>query len=419
MKNDIIVGLDIGSNSIKLVIGQKKTQYNEEKIHIIGAVSHPSSGIGKGGTINSIEDAVSSLSACVEKAERLIGIPIESVWLAFNHSSIRYERTRGVAIVSKGDSEIDHSDIERAVESAKSFPEPNNYEIFKTIPVKYSIDNNEDVKDPIGMKGVRLEVEVLIAMVLSSQLNNLVKIVQRVGLSVEDVSMPCRVMAETFLSDKEKELGVAVLDIGATTSSLAVYEDGALLHFSTLTIGSEYITADIALGLKCPITLAEQIKLEFGESDSSEIKKDEDIDISELLKDNNMEDENSIISRKYLVDIIEARSEEIFKMVDEELKQINRSKILPIGVFLSGGGSLLSNISKTAKKTLSLPVSFLEPRNVKIEIDKAARPDFLPALSMLVYGSNEEAGYGHSALKDNFKELYGRASNFFKKIMPR
>jgi cell division protein FtsA len=419
MKSDIIVGLDIGSNSIKLVIGQKKTQYNEEKIHIIGAVSHPSSGIGKGGTINSIEDAVSSLSACIEKAERLIGIPITSVWLAFNHSSIRYERTKGVAIVSKGDSEIDQSDVERAVDSAKSFPEPNNYEIFKTIPVKYSIDNNEDVKDPIGMKGVRLEVEVLVAMVLSSQLNNLVKIVQRVGLSVEDVSMPCKTMAETFLSDKEKELGVAILDIGATTSSLAVYEDGALLHFVTLAIGSEYITADIALGLKCPITLAEQIKLELGESDSSEIEKDEEIDISEMLKDNNMEDEASIISRKYLVDIIEARSEEIFKMVDEELKKINRSKILPIGVFLSGGGSLLSNISKTAKKTLSLPVAFLEPKKVKIEIDKAARPDFLPALSMIVHGSMEEASYGSNALKDNFNELYGRASNFFKKIMPR
>jgi cell division protein FtsA len=419
MKNDIIVGLDIGSNTIKLVIGQKKIQYNEEKIHIIGAVSHPSSGIGKGGTINSIEDAVSSLSACIEKAERLIGVPITSVWLAFNHSSIRYEKAKGVAIVSKGDSEIDQSDIERAVDSAKSFPEPNNYEIFKTIPVKYSIDNNEDVKDPIGMKGVRLEVEVLLAMVLSSQLNNLVKIVQRVGLSVEDVSIPCKTMAETFLSDKEKELGVALLDIGATTSSLAVYENGALLHFATLAIGSEYITADIALGLKCPITLAEQIKLEFGESDSSEIKKNEEIDISELLKDNNMEGEANIISRKYLVDIIEARSEEIFKMFDEELKKINRSKILPIGVFLSGGGSLLSNVSRTAKKTLSLPVAFLEPKKVKIEIDKAARPDFLPALSMIVHGSIEEANYGSNVLKNNFNKLYNKVGNLFKKIIPR
>lgn len=420
MKNDIIVGLDIGSSAIKLIIAQKKVDFNEENIHIIGAVSHPSAGVGKNGVINSIEDAVSSLSACLEKAERLVGVPISSVYLSFNHSKIKYERVKGVAIISKNDREIDQSDIDRAVESAKSFPVPNNYEVFKTFPVKYNIDNNEDVKDPIGMKGIRLEVEVLVSMVLTSQMNNLVKVVQRVGLGIEDISFPSITMAELFLTSKEIELGVAVIDIGATTTSLAVYEDGVLLHFNTLPIGSEYITADIALGLKCSITLAEKIKLEFGDSDSSSIDNKDSIDISSLLKEEKLEDENEIVSRKYLSEIIEARTEEIFKIIDDELRKINRSKILPVGVFLSGGGVLLKNISKTAKQTLSLPVAFLEPKYVKIEVDKASRPDFLTALSLAVLGAYSETGYrGNNFIKDNFKDLFSKAQGFFKKIIPK
>jgi cell division protein FtsA len=419
MKNDIIVGLDMGSNCIKLIIAQKKIEFNEESIHIIGAVSHPSSGIGKNGTINSIEDAVSSLSACLEKAERLVGIPITSVWLAFNHSKITYQRAKGVAIISKNDGEIDQNDINRAIDSAKSFPVPNNYEILKTIPVKYNIDNNEDVKDPIGMRGIRLEVEVLVCLVLSSQMNNLVKIIQRVGLGIEDILFSGITMAELFLTNKEMELGVAVVDIGATTTSLAVYEDGSLLHFNILPIGSEYITADIALGLKCPITLAEKIKLEFGNSDSDIEIFENEIDISHLLREEKIDDDNNIISKKYLIDIIEARTDEIFNLVDEELRKINRSKILPVGVFLCGGGSLLEGIVKTAKKTLSLPVTFLEPKHVKVEVDKASRPDFLPALSLAVYGGYSENGIKISFMKDNLKNVFNKFGKFFGKIIPK
>lgn len=419
MKNDIIVGLDLGSSSIKLLIAQKKQEFNEEKTHIIGAVSHPSAGIGKNGTINSIEDAVSALSACLEKAERLVGVPISSVCLAFNHAKIRYERVKGVAIISKNDGEIDQSDIDRAVDSAKSFPVPNNYEIFKTIPVKYNIDNNEDVKDPIGMRGIRLEVEVLVPLVLTSQMNNLIKIVQRAGLDIEDILLPTIVMSEIFLSSKQLELGVTVIDIGATTTSLAIYEDGVLLHFNTLPIGSEYITADIALGLKCPITLAEKIKLEFGDADSSDIPAKEEIDISHLLKEEKIDDENSLVSAKYLSEIIEARTEEIFSLVEEELKKVNRSKILPVGVFLAGGGSLLKNVNKVAKRVLSLPVAFIEPTHVKIEVDKANRPDFAAALALAIYGAYSGATAKENILKVNFKDLFGKVGGFFQKIMPK
>ncbi|PKM91032.1 cell division protein FtsA [Candidatus Falkowbacteria bacterium HGW-Falkowbacteria-1] len=419
MKNDIVVGLDIGSSNIKLVIGQNKGEYGDGRLSVIGAVSHPSAGVGKGGMINSIEDVVSSLSACLEKAERLVGLPISSVWLSFNNSKIRYEKTKGVAIISKNDGEIDYSDIERAIDSAKSFPVPNNYEIVDTIPVRYNIDSNEDVKSPIGMNGVRLEVEVLVVLALSGQINNLIKIVHRANLDIDGLFLPSLSLSSAFLSNKEKELGSAVVDIGSTTTSLAVYEDGNLLHLAVLPIGSEHITSDIALGLKCPISLAEKIKTHFGNADSEGYTDEDEIDISSILKDENVDDLD-IISSKYLSQIIEARVEEIFSMVDDELKKINRSRILPVGVFLSGGGILLKNIQKIAKKVLALPVANINTSCLKIEVDRAQSPEFFTALSLLVSSRQEGNKEKRSNfLKNNLGGIADSLGNFFKKIIPR
>lgn len=420
MKNEIVAGLDIGSSSIKLVIGQYKEEQGDDRLSVIGAVSCPSAGIGKGGLINSMEDVVSSLSACLEKAERLVGLPINSVWLSFNNSKIKYEKTKGVAIISKNDGEIDYSDIERAIDSAKSFPVPNNYEIIDSIPIRYNIDSQEDVKNPIGMNGVRLEVEVLVVLALSGQINNLIKIVHRANLDIAGILLSPLSLASSFLSSKERELGSAVVDIGATTTSLAVYEDGNLMHLAVLPIGSEYITSDIALGLKCPISLAEKIKINFGDADSENCEEDEEIDIRPLLQNENVEDLD-FISKKYLFQIIEARVEEIFSMVDDEFKKINRSRILPVGVFLSGGGILIKNIQKIAKKVLALPVTTTNISSLRIEIDKAQSPEFFAALSLLVASQQEDGGREKRSnfLKNSFKGIIDGVGGFFKKIMPR
>ncbi|MFA7365030.1 MAG: cell division protein FtsA [Patescibacteria group bacterium] len=420
MKNDIFVGLDIGSSNIKMVIGQLKEDYGDNRLSVIGAVSHPSAGIGKGGIVNSIEDAVSSLSACLEKAERLVGVPIDSVSLSFNNSKIRYEKTKGVAIISKGEGEIDYSDIERAVDSAKSFPVPNNYEIIDTIPVKYNIDSNEDVKSPIGMNGVRLEVEVLVVLALSSQVSNIIKIVHRANLDINEFLLTPLSLASAFLSGKEKELGAAVVDIGATTTSISVYEDCNLLHLAVLPIGSEHITSDIALGLKCPISLAEKIKVNFGDADSEAYSEEDEVDISSLLKGENVDDMDSI-SMKYVSEIIEARVEEIFNMVDAEFQKINRSRVLPVGVFLSGGGMLVRNVGKVAKRILALPVNSVDPSNyLKLEIDKAQSPEFLTSLSLLV---SSQQGLNKlkrgNPFKKNLEGITSNIKSFIKKIIPR
>lgn len=387
MKDNIVVGLDLGSTAIRLVVGQRINKGKDEKLQIIGAVSVPAEGISRG-TVNSIEDATSSISACVEKAERLIGVPINCVWVSINNPHIKCERSRGVVAVGKSDGEISEDDIERAIEAARALSVPPNYEILHVIPVKFTVDNQEDIKDPIGMNGIRLEVETLIIQGLSSQIKNLTKAIYRTGFDIEDLVLSPLAASEAVINNKQKELGVALINIGAATTSLAVYEEGELLHTAVLPIGSEHITADIAIGLRCPINLAERIKIEYGSAKSSQFSKKDEIDISDLAKEEEVGDEIKTVSRKYIAEIIEARIEEIFEKVDDELKKIERSGMLPAGVFLVGGGSKLVDLIDVAKKKLRLPAAIGVSRNIENIIDKVNDPEFLTALGLVVWGDH-------------------------------
>ncbi len=382
---DIIAGLDIGSTEIRLVVGQKN-QNQEEDLQIIGAVSVPSAGINKG-SVNSIEDVTSSISACLEKAERLVGVPITNVWVSINSPHIKCEKSRGVVAVGKSDGEISQDDVERAIEAARALSVPPNYEILHVIPIKYTIDNQEDIKDPIGMTGIRLEVETLIIQGLTTQINNLTKAIYRTGLEIEDLVLSPLAAAEAVISSKQKELGAAVVNIGASTTSLAVFEEGELLHTAVIPIGSEHITADIAIGLRCPINLAERIKVELGNAIPANFNKKDEIDISELAKEEDSPEEARKVSQKYIAQIIEARVEEIFEKVDEEFKKIDRSGMLPAGVFLIGGGAKLDGIVEVAKKQLRLPAALGVNRNISAVIDKVNDLEFLTALGLVVWGS--------------------------------
>lgn len=385
MKDNIIAGLDIGSTAIRLVVGQRAREENRDELQIIGAISVPAEGVNKG-IVNSIEDATSSISACMEKGERLIGIPISSVWVSVNDPHIKCERSRGVVAVGKSDGEISEDDVERAIEAARALSVPPNFEILHVIPVKYTVDNQEGVKDPIGMSGVRLEVETLIIQGLSSQIKNLTKAIYRTGIDIEDLVLAPLAASEAVISQKQKELGVALVNIGSATTSLAVYEEGELLHTAVIPIGSEHITADVAIGLRCPINLAERIKLEFGSAKPEQFSKKEEIDISDLVKEEEIDDEITTISRRYVAEIIEARVEEIFEKVDEEFKKIERSGMLPSGIFLVGGGVRLNNLIEVAKEKLRLPASIAVSKNINTVIDKVNEPEFLTALGLVVWG---------------------------------
>lgn len=391
MREDVIAGLDIGSTAVRLVVGQRVNQGEGEKLQIIGAVAVPAEGINRG-MINSIEDATSSISACLEKAERLIGAPLNSVWVSINDPHIKAIKSRGVVAVGKSDGEISEDDVERAIEAARAMSVPPNYEILHVIPVKFTVDNQEDIKDPIGMSGVRLEVETLIIQGLSSQIKNLTKAIYRTGFDIEDLVLSPLAAAEAVINNKQKELGVALVNIGSSTTGLAVYEEGELLHTAVLPIGSEHITSDVAIGLRCPINLAERIKIEYGSAKSDQFSKKDEVDVSELAKEEEADDEIALVSRKYIAEIIEARVEEIFEKVDEELKKIDRSGMLPAGVFLVGGGAKLADLVDVGKRKLRLPVCLGNTKNIDTVIDKVNDLEFLTALGLVVWGDHLVGG---------------------------
>jgi len=386
MKDNIIAGIDIGSTAIRLVVGQCIASENSERLQIIGVVEAPAQGINRG-VVTSIEDTTSAISACLEKAERIVGVPISNVWVGINGPSIKCERSRGVVAVGKSDGEISEDDISRAIEAAQALSVPPNYEILHVIPVKFSVDNQEDIKDPLGMTGVRLEVEILIIQGLSSQIKNLTKAIYRVGLDIEDLVLSPLAAAEAVIGAKQKELGAALVNIGSATTSLAVFEEGELLHTAILPIGSEHITADVAIGLRCPINLAERIKIEHGSAKSGQFSKKDEVDISDLASEEDVAEESMTVSRKYIAEIIEARAEEIFEKIDGEFKKIDRSGMLPAGIFLIGGGSKLSDIVELAKKELRLPACLGVNKNIEATIDKVNNTNFLTALGLVVWGN--------------------------------
>lgn len=247
MKNQLLAGLDIGSTEIRLVIGQLVSMEQGERLQIVGAVAVPSEGISKG-AINSIEDATSAISACLEKAERLLGVSVNSVFLGTNGLNLKCERSKGVVGVSRSDAEISQDDVNRAIEAAQALSVPPNYEILHVVPMDYKVDNQEAVKNPLGMSGVRLEVEALVIQSLSNHIKNMARSIERANLSIDDLVFSGLATSSAVLDNKQKELGVAMVNIGATTTTLVVYEEGELLHVAVLPVGSGLITADIAIG---------------------------------------------------------------------------------------------------------------------------------------------------------------------------
>ncbi len=414
-EKEIIAGLDIGSSTIRLAVGQYVG--SEEKIHIIGAAEVQAEGISKG-VINSIEDSVSSISACLEKAERMIGVPVKSVWVGISGSHIISQESQGVVAVARSDGEISEDDVERSIEAARTVATPPNYEILHVIPKSFTVDGQIGIKDPLGMNGIRIEVETQIIQGLSSQIKNLTKAVYRAGVDIEDLVLSILATSESVLSSRQKDLGVAVINIGASTTSLVVFEEGDILHTKVLPVGSDHITSDIAIGLRTSIDTAEKIKLEYGTAISSGIGKRDEIDVGEIEGG-----ESNFISKKYISEITEARVEEIFDKIDDELKKIDKSGKLPAGVILTGGGAKLSGLVEAAKKQLRLPATLGKPLNVTSAIDKVNDLSFSTAVGLVIWGSQlaKRSGNGNFGKILNylpgFKEISGVTKNIFNKFI--
>lgn len=418
MKEDIIAGLDIGSTETRIVVAQKSSMEEGDKMQVIGATSIPTSGISKG-AVKSIEDVTSTISAILEKIDRLVGVPIEEVCCNINSQYVKCERNKGVVAVSTSNKEITYEDVVRAIDSAKtlSFSAPLNYEILHVIPIGFTVDDQQGIKDPVGMTGNRLEVEVLIIQVQNNHVKNLKKAIHRANISIENLVLSPLAPAEATLSDKQKELGVVIVDIGSSTTGLAVFEEENLIHSATIPIGSSHITNDIAIGLRCPITLAEKIKTEYATATPDKFSQHEKIDISDILKEEDVNEDIFEVSKKYISEIVEARVEEIFEKVDDELKKIERSGMLPAGVVLVGGGSKMNGIIEVAKNQLKLSVSHGSIKNIDVIIDKVNDLSYLTAVGLAIWGSSDtELSQDGLTMKDFFDKFVKRIGGVLKRF---
>jgi len=412
MRSEIITGLDLGSTAARVVVGQRD---ESGAPRIIAAAEVPSEGICRG-TITSVEDATSSIAAAFEAAERITGVPIERVWVGVSGDHIVFQKSRGVVAVSKPNGEIEEGDVERAIEASRAVATPPNFEILHVIPRAFSIDSQVNIRDPLGMSGVRLEVETQIIQGLSSHIKNLTKCVYRTGVDIEDVVLSVLAASEAVCSSRQKELGIAIANIGRASTELAVFEGGDVIHTAFLPIGGEFITSDIAIGLRTSLDAAEKIKLEHGTAISREISKREEINLGDFDPS-----ENSLISKKYIAEIIEARVEEIFEKIDGELKKIGRSGLLPSGVVLIGSTAKLPGIIDVAKRKLRLPVSLGYPQKLVSVVDKVNDLSFIAALGLVLWGNaiyEEKGGRGFMSRFKSIDKVQSLVKRWFKSLMP-
>jgi cell division protein FtsA len=405
MSEEIFTGLDIGTHAIRVAVGKiVPSSEGGEQIHIIGAVEVPSAGVSKG-TITNLEDAVSSISRALEQAERITGLPLNKAWVGINGNHIISQDSRGVVGVGRSDGEIRDDDVERSIEAARTVATPTNYDIIYVIPKNFTVDGQRGIKDPVGMNGIRLEVDAIIIQGLGSQIKNLTKAVYRTGLNIEDLVFSILATSEAVVSEKQKELGVCVVNIGASTTNIVVHEEGDVLHTAVLPIGCDHVTSDIAIGLRTSIDVAEQVKLQYATCLSSTVSKKDEINLAELGAP-----EEEIVGQKFVADITEARVQEIFEHVDKELQKIDRSGMLPAGVVLTGGGAKLSGILDTAKSSMRLPVSLGTPIGVTSVIDRSGDPSMSTAIGLMLWGYHIR-GSGSSG---RISELFGKIGDMNK-----
>jgi len=381
-KQAIITGLDIGTSNIRVAVGQVVP--GEDKPIIIGVVEAKSAGLRRGNVVDS-EEAVSAISEALEKAERLTGMPIENALVSVCGSQITCHESSGTIAVSRADGEISKQDKQRVLEAAQAIAIPPNHEVLHILARDYKVDGESGVKDPVGMSGVRLEVEACVVEVAASFVRNLTRCVYRTGVDIKELVLSPLASAEAVLTKRQKELGVALIDIGAGTTKLAIFEEGSLVYVSALAIAGEHVTNDLAIGLRSSIETAEKVKLEYGSVNPRQFDRKEEIDLSKINRK-----DKSRVPRFHIAEIIEARAAEIFSLIDAELVKIDRAGKLPAGIVLTGATAKLSGIVDLAKEELKLPAQIGFPEDLRVAVDQVEDPRFSTVVGLVLWGAGPE-----------------------------
>ncbi len=410
-RKNIICGIDVGSSNIRTVITQIISP--EEKPRIIGVGTADSLGVRKGVIVN-IEETLQAVNESLEKAERTAGITIDRAVVSIGGNHISSQYSKGVIAVGRADGEVTGDDIERVIGAAQAISIPANREIIHIIPKNYSLDDQKNIKDPLGMNGVRLEADTLIIEGATPYIKNLSKCFDQAKIEVENFVLAPLASAKATLTKRQKELGVVLIDIGGGTTSVAVFEEDDLIASVIIPVGGNHITNDIAIGLRTSIDVAERVKIEFGSAIPREIGKKEDINLAEIDSS-----EEGIVSRHHVAEIIEARLEEIFTLVNKELKLIGKEKLLPAGAVLVGGTSKLPGAVDLAKEVLGLPAQTGFPTSLGGLVDKVDDPSFATVIGLVLWGieANESGGIIKSSgrLMNNLKSGFGGKAGDLKK----
>lgn len=413
-KEQYIVGLDIGTHTIRVVQGKLE---ETGKINIVGAASVPANGLRKG-VIVDIDEAVSSISAALERVERMTGVPVQHANVSVGGNHIACMDSKGVIAVSRADGEISENDIVRVIDASQAISIPPNREVIHVIPKTFTLDGQAGIKDPIGMTGIRLEVETVIIHGALPFLKNLTKAITQTGLEVDQMVLSPLAAATSVLNKRQKELGVALIDLGAGTTSIAVYEENNLLHTAIVPVGSMHITNDIAIGLRCTIDAAEKVKLLYGGASPAMMDKLGEVDMSKIDPE-----EETRIPQTMVGEIIEARLEEIFDLCSRELKKIERDGKLPAGIVLTGGGAELPGIVEFAKHRLRLPVSIGSPTETDTIIDQVVNPSFATVVGLALWGGTPSGAFSEFSITRPLRGLLEnqnvvKLKKWFRAILP-
>ncbi|HJV34769.1 cell division protein FtsA [Geomonas sp.] len=400
-RDNLIVGLDIGTTKICAIVGN----LTEDGLDIVGIGTSPSKGLRKGVVIN-IESTVAAIKKAVEEAELMAGCEIKSVYAGIAGGHIKGFNSQGVIAIKNR--EVSPEDVKRVIEAAKAIAIPMDREVIHILPQEFIIDDQDGIREPLGMSGVRLEAKVHIVTGAVASAQNIVKSCNRAGLEVADIVLEQLSSSEAVLSPDEKELGVALVDIGGGTTDIAIFVDGAIKHTSVLSLGGNHLTNDIAVGLRTPMAEAERIKQKYGCCLSSLVGKDETIEVPSVGGR-----KPRVLSRQLLCEILEPRVEEIFTLVNREIVKSGLEDMIASGVVITGGSTILEGMPELAEQIFNLPVRRGLPQKIGGLTDVVNSPVYATGVGLVVYGS-KNVGVHEFPTQQSDETVFRRVSKRMK-----
>jgi cell division protein FtsA len=403
-KSEYIVGLDIGTKKVAAVIGEIT---EDKKLEVIGIGTAESRGLRKGVVVN-LDATSAAIKKAQEEAELMAGVEIASAYVGISGAHIRSFNSRGVIAVSGKDRKISREDVRRVIEQSKAVSIPPDRQIIHIIPQEFVVDDQDGIKDPLGMSGIKLEVNVHIVTSAITSVQNLRACLERAGIDIQEIVLNQIASSLATMTADEKELGVGLIDIGAGTTEVAIFERGSLWYTSIIPLGGDNFTNDIAVGLRTPIPEAEKIKKKYGCIATPLTDDQESIEVPAVGRGR----KPRVLSKQLLSDIIQPRAEEIFRLVDNDIKRMGYEKSLNSGLLLTGGTALLDGLEEAAEEIFDLPVRRGDPTGVGGLQDRVSTPDFATVVGLLLYGFQKRQEKGQ--VKDRKKGFFSSIKDWFQ-----